>query len=170
MIENQIKKCSSREHKEINAICFCYECKVYMCNKCENFHSKLCENHHSFKTDKNFKDIFTGFCKEEKHNEKLEFFCKNHNQLCCGLCLCKIKAKGKGQHIDCDVCLIEDNKNHKKDKLKENLDKLSDLSNKFEESINQIKMLINKINENKEELKIKIQKIFTTNRNTLMRI
>ena len=167
MLENQVKKCSSKEHKEINAICFCYVCNVYMCNKCENFHSKLCENHHSFKIDKNFKDIFTGFCKEEKHNEKLEFFCKNHNQLCCGLCLCKIKAKGKGQHIDCDACLIEDIKNQKKDKLKENIDNLNDLSIKFEESINQIKIIMKKINENKEELKIKIQKIFTGIRNTL---
>ena len=166
-MENQDKKCSLKEHKEIKAICFCYECNIYMCNKCENLHSKLFENHHSFKIDANIKDIFTGFCKEEKHNDKLEYFCKDHNKLCCGLCLCKIKGKGKGQHKDCDVCYIEDIKELKKDKLKENIEILSDLSSKFEESINQIKIIINKINENREELKLKIQKIFTKIRNTL---
>ena len=39
------KKCFSIEHKEIDAISFCFECKIYMCNKCENLHSKLFINH-----------------------------------------------------------------------------------------------------------------------------
>ena len=38
-------KCSSEEHKDINAISFCPECRIYMCNKCENLHSTLHKNH-----------------------------------------------------------------------------------------------------------------------------
>ena len=41
MEEKNIKKCSSKKHKEIDAIYYCLECRVYMCNKCENFHCDL---------------------------------------------------------------------------------------------------------------------------------
>ena len=75
-------KCSFTEHEEINANIYCLDCKVYMCNKCEVFHSKLCKKHRVTKLEKIIKEIFTGFCKEEKHNIELEFFCKNHNELC----------------------------------------------------------------------------------------
>lgn len=55
----------------------------------------------------NITDIFTGLCKEENHNGlELEYFSKNHRQLCCAACICKIKGKGKGNHNDCEVCLI----------------------------------------------------------------
>ena len=72
-----------------------------------------------YKLDKNLKDIFTGFCKEEGHSDKLEYFCKNHNQLCCSSCIVKIKKKGKGQHTDCDVYIIEDIKADKINDLKD---------------------------------------------------
>ena len=55
----------------------------------------------------------------------------------------------------------------KKNKLKENIKKLEDLSINFQESINNIKDTYEKINENKEKLKLKIQKIFTKIRNEL---
>ena len=69
------KKCSFQEHKEIDAVIYCQECKVYLCNKCENFHSKLFINHHPCKIDKDIKEIFTGYCIEENHTIKLDFFC-----------------------------------------------------------------------------------------------
>ena len=78
-------KCSSEEHKDINAISFCPECKIYIYNKCENHHSPLHKNHQTYKLNKD-EDIFTGFCKEKNHQNKLEFYCTNHNQLCFGLC------------------------------------------------------------------------------------
>ena len=108
------KNCSLKEHSEIEAISYCKECNIYMCNKCEKIHSGLCQNHHTFKIDKNIKEIFTGFCQEENHNCELEFFCKNHNILCCAKCIIKIACKGKGQHKDCEVCYIEDIKEEKK--------------------------------------------------------
>ena len=90
-MENKSEKCSSKKHEEINAICYCQECKIYMCNKCENFHSELFQNHHQYKLEKDMNVIFTGFCKEKDHFDKLEFFCKNHNILCCAACISKIK-------------------------------------------------------------------------------
>ena len=84
------KNCSLKEHSEIEAISYCKVCNIYMCNKCEKIHSGLCQNHHTFKIDKNIKEIFTGFCQEENHNCELEFFCKNHNILCCAKCIIKI--------------------------------------------------------------------------------
>ena len=160
MDENN-KKCSSKDHQDIVAICYCKECNVYMCNKCDIFHSKLLQYHTSIKINKEFENIFTGFCKEEKHKNELEFFCITHNQLCCAECITKIKGKGKGQHKDCDVCFIEDIKNTKKNNLKKNIESLQILSNNLLDNINRVKDVFEKINESKENLKIKIQKIFT---------
>ena len=140
------KKCTSKEHKEIDAISYCKDCNVFMCNKCDNFHSKLCFHHNWFNLGKNNgnEDIFTGFCKEEKHNTELEYFCKDHNELCCSSCLCKIKGRGKGQHSDCDVCHIIEIKEKKKSTLNENIKILEELADKFEESINQFKIIFEK--------------------------
>ena len=113
-------KCSFEEHKEIEAITTCPECKIYMCNKCENHHLSLFKNHHPYKLNKE-EEIFTGFCKEKNHPNKLEYFCKEHNQLCCAACLCKLKENGDGKHKDCDACNIKSIKDEKKNKLKENI-------------------------------------------------
>ncbi len=168
-MENLKKKCTYKEHKEIEAIVYCRECKIYMCNKCEQFHSNLFQNHKSFNLDKDkdISNLFTGFCMEEKHYNELEYFCKNHNQLCCAACIAKVKLNEYGKHKDCDIYLLEDIKNEKNEKLNENIKYLEDLSKTLQESINKIKEIFEKINIDKEELKIKIQKIFTNIRNEL---
>ena len=54
-MEEQIKqiKCSLEDHKEIDAISFCPECKLYMCNKCQNFHSSpFFKNHYPYNLNK----------------------------------------------------------------------------------------------------------------------
>ena len=166
-MKNQSKKCSSNKHFNIDAVIFCHNCKKYLCNKCQTFHSELFENHILSNLDKEYNDIFENICKEENHNIKLEFFCKTHNILCCSSCICKIKNEIYGKHTDCDVCLIKDIQEEKKNQLNKNINHLEDLSNNFDKSINELKVLIDKINENKEELKIKIQKIFTKIRNAI---
>ena len=166
-MENENKKCSLTEHKEIDAISYCQECKIFMCNKCEKIHSGLCQNHLPYKLDKNINEIFTGFCKEERHYDMLNYFCKTHNQLCCSACIVKIKRKENGQHKECDVCVIEDIKEEKRDKLNENINILESLSNTLEESINKLKLIFGKLNNNKEEMKINIQKVFTKIRNAI---
>ena len=165
-MENQ-KKCSLKSHSDNNAISYCQKCEIYMCNKCDKVHSDLYTNHSEFIINENINDFFTGICKEDKYHSKLSYFCKSHNKLCCASCITKIKGEGNGQHKDCDVCFIKEIKDEKKNKLKENLKCLKDLSNSLESSINELKKFFDKINENKEELKLEIQKIFTNIRNNL---
>ena len=161
------KKCSSKEHKEIEAIFYCQICKIYMCNKCENIHKKLCYNHSPYNLKDNIKDIFTGICKEENHSDNLEYFCKNHNVLCCAACISKIKGKGNGQHSDCDICFIEDINNIKKNKLIDNIKLLENLSNSLNQSIIELKKILEKNEKDKETLKTDIQNIFTKLRSAL---
>jgi len=168
-MDETTKMCYHQDHSNIEAVYFCIECKIYICNKCENFHSKLFKNHHKYTLDKNknISEIFTGFCKEENHLDKLEFFCKTHNQLCCAGCITKIKIKDKGQHNDCEICSLEDIKESKENLLKENILNLEKLSKEMNVLINEIKVVFEKINKDKEELKLNIQKIFTKIRNAI---
>ena len=158
-MENQ-RKCFSEEHKEIDAVIFCPECRIYMCNKCENYHLPFFKSHHPYNINKE-NEIFTGFCKEKNHPNKLEYFCIDHNQLCCAACLCKLNKIGDGQHKDCEVCLIKDIKEEKMNQLNDNIKCLEDLENQFNEDFNQLKEIFQKIEKDKEDLKLKVQKIFT---------
>ena len=163
-MENE-NKCSLEEHKEIKAIKYCPECGIFMCNKCDNFHSSLFKKHHPNLLN-NDEEIFTGICKEKNHY-KLKYYCKNHNKLCCGLCIAKLSEDGEGQHKDCEVCYIEKIKDEKKNKLKENIKYLGDLQNTLNESIQTLKTIFDEIEKDKENLKIKVQNIFTKIRNQL---
>ena len=169
MSDEKLKKCSLIEHKDIDSIFFCNDCKIYMCKECEIYHSKIFKNNHKLKTDKNIDitEIFTGLCKEENHLNTLKYYCKTHNELCCAKCITKIKTKEVGQHKDCDICLIEDIENEKKDKLKENIKILEDFSNNLQQSINELKKIIEKVEKDKEAIKLNIQKTFTKLRNIL---
>ena len=151
-MEEQIK-CFTEEHKEIDAIRYCSECKIYMCNKCDNIHSSFFKNHNPYKLNKD-NELFTGFCKEKDHPNKLEYYCKIHNQLCCAVCIVKLNKKGEGQHKDCYICYIEDITEEKKNKLKENIKCLEELQNKFNESIESLKKLFQNIEKDKEDLKL----------------
>jgi len=161
------QKCSLEEHNELEATNFCPKCEIYICNKCEKHHSSLFKNHKLFPLDKDINEIFTGFCKIENHNLGLDYFCKDHNELCCAKCIVKIKSKGNGQHINCNVCNIEDIIDEKKINLKNNINILKELSNTLQSSIDELNIILEKINKNKEEIKLNIQKIFTKIRNEL---
>ena len=165
-MDNQKKKCSLKKHEEIDAIIYCQDCKKFLCNKCQNHHNEIFENHQIINLN-NSNDIFIDKCKENNHINKLEFYCKKHNILCCLACISRIKEEGYGQHSDCDVCHIKYIKDEKKNKLKENINHLEELSNQIEKSINEIKNIYEDINKNKEELKLKIQNIFTKIRTVL---
>ena len=167
-MEDQVK-CSLEDHKEINSISFCPECKIYMCNKCLKLHSELFLNHHvnKFDNEEVINEIFTGICQEKNHPYESIFFCKTHNKLCCGLCIAKLKGKDFGQHIDCEICTLEEIEKEKKEKLKENLNILEKIFNGLEESIKELKIMFEEINRNREEIKIKIVKIFKNMRKAL---
>ena len=165
-MELQKKKCSLSKHSEVDAISYCQDCKTYFCNKCQNFHSEIFENHKIINLNK-LDEVFIDKCKEDNHNCKLEFFCKDHNILCCGFCITKIKEEGYGQHHDCNVYHIKKIKDEKRNKLKENINNLEELYKQIEKSINELKRIFEEINKNKEELKMNVQTIFTKIRNVL---
>ena len=168
-MKNQ-QKCSNKKHSDINAIKFCIECNLYLCNKCVNYHSELLDSHHLYNIEISIEDIFTGKCKKLNHSDELGFFCRTHNNLCCAACLSKIKGKGNGQHFDCNVCLLEEIKEEKKNKLKDNIKYLEDTYDKIESSKNELKKLFENINKKKEEIKLKISNVFTKIRNTINEI
>ena len=166
-MEEQIKKCSLKSHNKYNAVFLCKTCKLYLCEKCLFYHSELFEEHKLIKIEIDINKAFTGICKEKKHNIELEYFCKDHNILCCAACISKIKSKGYGAHKDCQIFNIEEIKEEKKNKLKENIIYLEELSKTLEQSIKELKTIFEKIQKDKEDLKLKIQKIFTKIRNAL---
>ena len=86
----------------------------------------------------------------------MQYFCKTHNILCCAQCITKLKGENNGQHSDCDICFIKDIENEKRNKLKENLKCLEDISINLEQKINELKPIYDKIEKSKEELKTNI--------------
>ena len=164
-----MEKCSLIRHKENNALSFCGECTIFMCNKCERHHSELFQNLKLIKLDecKDISEINSGICKEKNHKEELKYFCKKHNKLCCVKCIAKIKDDENGQHSDCEICFIKDIENDKRNKLKENIKCLEEVSINLNQKIKELKIIFDKIEKNKEELKTNIQKIFTKLRNVL---
>ena len=138
----------------------------YFCNKCLNFHIEMFEGHKTIKLNE-IKEIFIDKCKEENHKDKLEFYCREHNTLCCLGCISKIKVEGYGQHSECNVIHIKEIKDEKRNKLKENVNNLEVLNKNIEQSINKLKEMFEEINKNKEDLKLQIQSIFTKIRNAL---
>jgi len=161
------KKCTSKEHENIEANSYCHECKIYICKKCENIHSILFQNHLVSKISDDFAQIFTGICNVKNHSDKLKYFCKTHNVLCCAACISKIKDDENGQHKKCKICSIDKIKEVKKNTLSDNLKSLENFSLSLQDSIKEIKIIFGKINENKENIKKKIQQIFSKIRNQI---
>ena len=166
-MEVQNKKCSFKDHKNIDAIKYCQECNKYLCNKCEKFHSGLFENHNTLPLDKEIDEFFTGYCKEKNHPIELSYFCKDHNTLCCPCCIAKIKTQGNGAHHDCNVCDINDISEEKKNNLTDNIKSLEKLYDLFQALLNDLKKAIQEIDDRKEEVKKDILQIFTGIRDEL---
>ena len=160
-MELQNYKCSFEEHKNIDAIKYCQQCNIYLCNKCEKLHLGFFKNHYTFPLNKDINELFTGYCKEKKHQKEQNYFCKDHNILCCACCIVKIKTRENGKHHDCNICDINDICDEKKKNLSNNIKNLENLSNVFQSLINDLKKNMEEIDKNKEEIKQEIQKVFT---------
>ena len=153
-------KCSNKVHENKEAINYCYNCQAYLCDDCSDFHEGLLKNHIICSIDEINKESFTGLCKENNHNIKLEYYCKTHNKLCCGLCICKIKGNGNGEHNDCDICLIKDIKEEKKSKIKDNIKELEKFLDEYEESEKKMNVTPEEVEKNKGKIKEEIKSIF----------
>ena len=154
------KKCSSKNHIR-DAISFCTECDLYMCIQCLKSHSELFQNHHKYDLNEENQDFHSCICQEPNHKMELEYFCENHNKLCCAVCITKIKGNGKGQHAGCNICFITERKDKKKSKLNENIEILENYSKNIEQPLSEFKEIYKKMIESKGELKKKVSEVFT---------
>ena len=161
MITN--KKCSFEEHKDIDAISYCSKCDIYVCEKCKDYHNNLINRNHNQIFNKENNEI----CLEKNHQEKLEYFCRTHNKLCCRACVTKIKGLGNGQHSECDICFVKDITDERKNILEQNIIYLKNNRTYFDSLINKLKEAYKEISDKKEKLKIRIQKFFTKIRNEI---
>ena len=130
-MDYQKQKCSLEEHKESEAISYCQECNIFMCNKCDKVHLSIRKNHHIFSLDKNVKEIFTSFSKEEKHLYELENIYKIHDRLYYEQSTTNIKNKGNTQHTNSVIRNAKVIVGEKKTNLKKNVDILEKLYKKY---------------------------------------
>ena len=165
-METKEYKCSNLEHKYQKVFKYCGECNKFMCHQCYNYHIKLFNNsHHITDITEEKKELFTGFCEEENHNNKLEYFCKTHNVLCCSSCIEKNSEKAK--HKNCEFIKIDSIKEEKNNILEKNFNMLEELSKNIKERVDNIKNYAEKNEEIKENIKSKILKTITIIRNKL---
>ena len=155
----QIAKSPSSNHLVRKAFAYCPECKKYLYDNCLKSHPTT-ENHKTINLSEK-KEIFIDKCKEKNHSHKLELYCNEHNVLCCLACISKINKEGYGQHSDCNVSLLEDIKDEKKNKLKENIQNLEELYKQINQTLDKLKEIFKQINKNRNDLQSKIKTIFT---------
>ena len=66
------KKCSSNKHKDIDAISYCKNCKLYLCNKCRNMHSEFYDNHNLQELElNNLSNLTKLICNDNNKNLKI---------------------------------------------------------------------------------------------------
>ena len=141
------KKCSFEGHKNIDAISYCSKCDIYICEKCRDYHNNLINRNHKqinlYNKENNDENI--EICLEQNHQEKLEYFCRTHNKLCCRACVTKIKGLGNGQHSECNICFIKDISKERKNKLKQNIIYLENNKTSFDSLINKLRIIYKEI-------------------------
>ena len=153
-------KCYYNEHSEQTATNYCFRCKKFLCDTCSTSHYDTNPKHNLFSVDKDLKLNFTGFCTEPNHPNKLEYYCSTHNHLICAACLCKIKEKGDGQHLECKAYHIGEIKKEKKKKLNGNIKLLKKYSLNMKKITEDIINIFERINPIKEKIIMNIKNIF----------
>ena len=151
-------KCSTQNNDNNIAYNYCSECDIYMCNNCLKSHLNLFKNHHHLLDlieDKS--QLFNDFCKEDKHLNKIEYYCETHKQLCCLSCIGKDKKIENSKHKNCKVYDLSEIINDKKRKLDQNLKILRELSSNIKEKIDNSNNIYMKLKDIKEDLKTKIR-------------
>lgn len=103
----QCIKCSTQNNDNKIANKYCNECNLYMCNNCLNSHQNLFKYHQILDLIDDKAHLVNEFCKEDKHSNKLEYYCETHNQLCCLSCI--------GNHKNCKMYGLYDIINDKKE-------------------------------------------------------
>ncbi|KAK3576099.1 hypothetical protein CHS0354_032223, partial [Potamilus streckersoni] len=106
--EKRCDLCLKRK-KETPAVFYCRECKKSMCAMCQEYHDDISacnkENILNLNTGSNLNDIpidlsFLEMCSKHS-NERIKFFCKDHNSIFCSTC-------GFLEHRKCETIITLD--------------------------------------------------------------
>lgn len=164
-----IKKlfCSLDDHKDKEAIIECENCDIKLCNECSKIHKKYLPKHNLILMNSLESFYLKYNCSYENHNKILNYYCENHNELCCALCLCIKEDSNFGIHNKCKILSINEIENIKKQNLTQNIKKLDDLTKKLEEKKEKISNILIQQEKNKEEIKKRVAIFFTEIRNTI---
>ena len=130
---------------------YCTDCSEYLCNNCARVHrkSKTSKHHKLLCRDempkKKLTTVQEKFC--SKHSvELIKYFCENHEQLCCSVCVTL-------DHRKCKVLYIDD------------IAGGFNTSQEYQDLLKQIKLLETKLNETKKQSEKNcedVNKCFTT--------
>ena len=86
--------CQTRD-KSITSVSWCIECEEELCSECSEFHTtvKVARKHHvvDLKLSKSYSSLLKKnslVCEQHTYCE-VEYFCVDHDELCCRDCLAK---------------------------------------------------------------------------------
>ena len=167
--------CQSR-HITKTSVTWCMECEEELCSECTEFHTslKIARNHHvvDLRLKTSYSSLLTksGLVCEQHTNYEVEYFCVDHDELCCRDCLAKThksciktmsldsasnNAKQSQLFSDCQEQLTSISQTYKRilKYRKENVSGIKDEKESIKENAKKIKeKLIQKINQVEEEL------------------
>ena len=146
----------------------CEYCDIKLCNECSKIHSKFLPKHNLIEINKSEPFYFKSNCSYENHKKMpLNYYCENHNTLCCALCLCIKQDDNFGIHNKCKILSINEIENIKKQNLNQNIKLFENLIKTLNEKKEIISNIVKEQEKNKEEIKKKIETFFTKMRNII---
>ncbi|KAL3884081.1 hypothetical protein ACJMK2_030303 [Sinanodonta woodiana] len=164
--ESKVERlCNSCRYENMSepAVHFCFECKEALCETCLKFHRKLSDTkeHKTININEisnNLENLFklgNGFGCPKHVSKEIEYFCRNHDILCCATCLFN-------QHRDCK--LVHDLHNNTENLLRdintnEILRKLKVIEDSLKQFLTQKKADMSDLSVKVNELEAQIQQI-----------
>ena len=141
MICPENPKCSNTAHKDVDASVFCPSCGKYFCPTCDKaLHETIFIDHHPVPLKETTPNthLITGRCNAPgHHNNPLEYYCKDHNTPCCGMCLCVKDDVGK--HSKCQTVPLKSMEHHMQSTLAAAIKDLEDTIGKAEETLRKVR-------------------------------
>lgn len=84
-----------RQNDKEKATDYCLSCKEYLCDQCTEYHRRsMASLDHTIMSTIEMKSVHvapkesTHKCPKHRHDEKIQMYCHDHEQPCCGLCGC----------------------------------------------------------------------------------
>ena len=161
-------KCSNKDHSSDPATVFCKDCGKFFCASCSEFHEKILSDHNTVpvKDISSGSQVITRRCTiPGHHNNPLEYYCKEHNVPCCGMCLCP--KEGVGKHTKCTTVPLPDMEQQMRSSLIPSIKALEEATAKAEATMAKLRTVQEGSEAAKEEAMDKIKKCFVAIRDAV---